>query len=140
MSETERTIKLPCIIISEMIGLALQEKNYTEAASLEALYVKQCEPKKKLNRAELAVPVGARASVRFVGGAAYLNLVNAQGNPVTVILGGGDGELITIDGNGVIRVLPPEGPGDPEVRQAAASILQAINILTGAAAAGSAST
>jgi hypothetical protein len=29
-----------------------------------------------------------------------------------------DGKVITIDGQGHIHVAPPEGPGDPEIRQA----------------------
>jgi hypothetical protein len=37
---------------------------------------------------------------------------------VTVILGGADGTLITIDANGHIKIVPSHGPGDPELRRA----------------------
>jgi hypothetical protein len=68
-------------------------------------------------------------------------LLNVEfGNEVTVIIGGNDGILITIDGQGHIHVTPPEGPGDPEVRQAVASIVQGIAVLSrlGAALGGAA--
>lgn len=38
--------------------------------------------------------------------------------------------LITIDANGQIHVTPPGGPGDPEVRQAVASIVQGVATLS----------
>lgn len=37
---------------------------------------------------------------------------------VTVILGGADGTLITIDANGHIKIVPSHGPGDPELLRA----------------------
>lgn len=125
-------IEIPCFKLSQMIGQAIEAGSVTQARSLEALYVKQCGGKKP-NRTDLAVPIGARASMRFTDEAVFLNLVNEQGNVVNVIFGGNDGVLITIDGKGEITVLPPEGPGDPEVRQAVASIRQAVDVLYGAA-------
>jgi hypothetical protein len=47
-----------------------------------------------------------------------------------IIIGGNDGILITIDANGQIHVLHSEGPGDPEVRKAVASIVESILVLT----------
>jgi len=126
----EQLFKIPCQKLSQLIGLALEERDFSAVRSLEALYVEQCGAKKP-TRAELAVdPLGARASVRLVSGTVFLTLINDQGNPVRIIAGtGNDGGLITIDSNGVVKVIPPEGPGDPEVRQATTSILQAMNVL-----------
>ncbi len=121
--------EIPCDKLSQLIGQAIEEGAVAQARSLEELYAKQCGGKKP----KLAVPIGARASMRFADEAVFLNLVNEQGNVVTVIFGGSDGILITIDGKGKITVLPPEGPGDPEVRQAVASIRQAVEVLYGAA-------
>jgi hypothetical protein len=67
--------------------------------------------------------------LEFARGTAFLNLVREPGNEVRVIFGGNDGILITIDANGVIHVIPPEGPGDPEVRQAVSAILQGVQVL-----------
>jgi hypothetical protein len=64
--------------------------------------------------------------------------VAPRANGVRVIFGGNDGVLVTIDGNGVIHVLPPEGPGDPEVRQAVAAIVQGFKLLAGGITAGAA--
>jgi hypothetical protein len=52
-----------------------------------------------------------------------------------LIVGGSDGILITIDANGQIHVLHSEGPGDPEVKQAVASIIEALLVLTRVASA-----
>jgi hypothetical protein len=145
LEEGQRLIQIPCPELLQLIGQALAEMRQANSpslkaqaestvSSLEALYERQCEGKKP-NRAQLADPIGAHASIRFTNEAVFLNLVTEQGSMVTVILGGSDGDLITIDGKGTIRVLPPEGPGDPEVRQAVASILQAVNVINGTAAA-----
>jgi hypothetical protein len=68
-----------------------------------------------------------RRFVEVLNKSVFLNV--EQGNEVTVIIGGNDGTLITIDGAGHIHVLPPEGPGDPEVRQAVSSILEGVAVL-----------
>jgi hypothetical protein len=52
-----------------------------------------------------------------------------------LIVGGSDGILITIDANGQIHVLHSEGPGDPEVKNAVASIIEALLVLTRVASA-----
>jgi hypothetical protein len=71
--------------------------------------------------------------------AVLLHIPQEHGNSVKVLFGGADGTLITIDANGHITVLPPEGPGDPEVRQAISTILQSVKVIgsfaSGAAAA-----
>ena len=80
-----------------------------------------------------AKSIGLRGTVRFVDGSLFLSATNERGNVVTVLFGGNDGVLITIDGQGHIHVLPPEGPGDPEIRQAVTAALQTINLLGAAA-------
>lgn len=75
-----------------------------------------------------------RKSVELINNAVLLNV--ERGNEVKVIIGGNDGILITIDANGHIHVTPPEGPGDPEVRQAVASIVQGVSVLGRLGAAG----
>lgn len=71
-----------------------------------------------------------------------LRIPEEPGNSVRVILGGADGPLVTIDANGHIKVLPPQGPGDPEIRKAIAGILQGVEVIgrlavgAGAASAG----
>jgi hypothetical protein len=79
-----------------------------------------------------------RKIVELLSNAVLLNV--ESGNEVTVIIGGNDGTLITIDPHGRIHVTPPEGPGDPQVRQAVTSIVQGITVLSrlGAASGGSA--
>ena len=74
-----------------------------------------------------------RRFVEVVNKAVFLNL---EAGPVKVIIGGNDGILVTIDANGHIHVTPPEGPGDPEVRQAVASIVQGVGALSRLGAAG----
>ena len=69
-----------------------------------------------------------RKSVELLNNAVLLNA--ERGNEVRVIIGGNDGILITIDGSGHIHVTPPEGPGDPEMRQAVASIVQGVAVLS----------
>jgi hypothetical protein len=68
-------------------------------------------------------------AVEVVNHSVFLHVTNEHGNPTKVIIGGADGILITIDANGHIHVTPPEGPGDPEVRQAVTSILQGIQVI-----------
>ncbi len=69
-----------------------------------------------------------RRFIEILNNSVLLNL--ERGNEVKVIIGGNDGILITIDANGRIHVTPPEGPGDPEVRQAVASIVRGVEVLT----------
>jgi hypothetical protein len=101
-------------------------------ASLERLYEEQCGGKRPA-RAERS---GVHASI--VDSSVLLNLEDDHGNGVRVIIGGNDGVLITIDGQGHIHVLPPEGPGDPEIRQAISQIVKGIQMLSGRVAAGTA--
>ena len=115
-------ILLPCPVISESIGNVINEIQRTSNASakrqlelqlssLERLYESQCAGQPKQ-----AHTIGARLSMRYADDFFFLNYVTEPGNVVTLIFGGNDGILITIDGQGVIKVLPPAGPGDPEVR------------------------
>lgn len=66
-------------------------------------------------------------SLEFLRETAFLELANE----VRVIFGGNDGILVTIDAAGHIQVSPPQGPGDPEVRQAVTSIIQGVQVLNG---------
>lgn len=80
-------------------------------------------------------------NLEFVRGTALLNIVNEIGNEVRVIFGGNRSILVTINAAGQIHASPPQGPGDPEVRQAVMSIIQSVNLLNnklGAAAQGAA--
>jgi len=63
-----------------------------------------------------------RASVELLNKSLILSILDGHGNPVRVLFGGNDGVLITINANGKITVLPPEGPGDPELRTAFKSL------------------
>ena len=72
--------------------------------------------------------MATRRIVEVVNQAVLLNV--EHGNEVRVIVGGNDGVLITIDANGRIHITPPEGPGDPEVRQAVASIVEGVALLS----------
>lgn len=62
--------------------------------------------------------------------AVVLHIPEERGNGVRVVLGGADGPLVTIDSNGHIKVLPPEGPGDPELRKAVSNILQGVQTIS----------
>ncbi len=137
-------IEVPCPILSRQIGYVIEQLEGTTSASarkqleaqltsLERLYETQCEPKPK--DAQPAAPVGVQASMRFADGYLFLNVLNAAAEEVTVIFGGNDGVLIYLDGRGVIHKLPPEGPGDPEIRQAVTLVTKAVNVLSGAAVA-----
>jgi hypothetical protein len=147
MNEVSRIVEVPCFILSRQLGNVLEEIERTsdpsekrqlelQLASLERLYLSQCEPKTK--DAQQAAPVGVHASMRYDDGFLFLNVLNAAAEEVTVIFGGNDGVLIYIDGKGVIHKLPPEGPGDPEIRQSVTSIVKAVNVLSGAVAVGAA--
>jgi hypothetical protein len=115
-------IPLPCPVISESIGNVINEIQRTSNASakrqlelqlssLERLYESQCEgPRKPANT------MGARLSMTYANNFFFLNHVTEPGKVVTLIFGGNDGILITIDPQGVIHVSGPAGPGDPEVR------------------------
>ncbi len=58
-----------------------------------------------------------------------LRIPEQDGLQVRVILGGADGPLVTIDASGHIHVLPPMGPGDPELRKAITQVLQGVQTL-----------
>ena len=128
-------IQLPCEVISIQIGLVISEiertastsvKSQLEAQlrSLEQLYEKQCQqiPRKT----ELPA---SRLSIVVANGSLFLNKIDEQGNVKTVLFGGNDGIFIEVDSKGVITVIPPEGPGDPQLRQAVGLIFQTNNIL-----------
>jgi hypothetical protein len=143
MPKVNRPIQLPCPLLSRQIGNVISEIEQTtspaarrqlelQLASLEQLFEKQCEP--KLGGTQQAEPKGLSGTVRFIDGSLFLSVTNERANVVTVLFGGNDGVLITIDGHGHIHVLPPEGPGDPEVRQAVTAALQTMNLLGAAAA------
>jgi hypothetical protein len=147
MNAVTPTIEIPCFILSRQIGYVVEQLEHpttpsarqqleAQLASLERLYETQCEPKAK--DAQQAAPAGVQASMRFADGYLFLNVLNAAAEEVTVIFGGNDGVLIYIDGRGVIHKLPPEGPGDPEIRQAVTSIVKAVNVMSGAVAVGAA--
>ena len=142
MPEVNRLIQLPCPLLSRQIGNVISEIEQTtspaarrqlelQLASLEQLFEKQCEPKRA--DTQQAKPIGLSGTVRFIDGSLFLSATNERGNVVTVLFGGNDGVLITIDGQGHIHVLPPEGPGDPEVRQAVTAALQTMELLGAAA-------
>jgi hypothetical protein len=59
--------------------------------------------------------------------AVLLHIPEEHGNSVRVILGAADGPLVTVDSNGHIRVVPPQG--DPELRKAVSGILQGVQTL-----------
>jgi len=59
-----------------------------------------------------------------------LHVPQEHGNYARVILGGADGVLITISPSGQIIVHPPEGPGDPELRQAITNVLNGVRTLS----------
>jgi hypothetical protein len=141
--EVQRTFEIPCPILRQLIGQALAEMQQANSRtlksqlgsavrSLEQLYEKQCA---RLERTQLGDPIGARASMWFANGVVLLTLVTEPAAVVTVLAGGSDGILVTIDHNGTILVLPPKGPGEPDVRLAVESMLQGVNVLSGLAAA-----
>jgi len=59
--------------------------------------------------------------------AVLLHIPGEHGNSVRVILGAADGPLVTIDSNGHIKIVPPQG--DPELRKAVSGILQGVQTL-----------
>jgi hypothetical protein len=136
-------IPIPCPILELEIGNVIEEIQRTSSPaaqqqldkqlySLNQLYEKQCEGKPVTRRSSA---IGLSGTMRFQNGSLSLTVVNETGNVVTVLYGGNDGVLITLDGQGHIHVLPPEGAGDPEVRQAVTAALQTINLLAAAAGA-----
>ena len=70
-----------------------------------------------------------QTSVQLLNKAVLLQL-EEHGNYQRVILGGADGILVTIDAQGHIHIIHPEGPGDPEVRKAVTTIQQSVQMLT----------
>ena len=71
--------------------------------------------------------------LKFIGQAVRLEIPQEQGISVHVIVGGADGPLITIDASGHIHVLPPEGPGPTEAREAVSAIVRAVGVIAKAA-------
>lgn len=69
-----------------------------------------------------------QTSVQLLNKAVVVQL--EEGNYQRVIIGGADGILVTIDGQGHIHIIHPEGPGDPEVRKAVTTIQQSVQVLT----------
>src|SRR5580658_9383085 len=67
-----------------------------------------------------------RASVELLNQALIVRILDGHGNPARVLIGGNDGILVTIGPNGRITVLPPEGPGDPELLAACKSLLSGL--------------
>jgi len=59
--------------------------------------------------------------------AVLLHIPEENGKSVRVILGAADGPLVTIDSNGHIKIVPPQG--DPELRKAVSGILQGVQTL-----------
>jgi hypothetical protein len=55
-----------------------------------------------------------------------LTVVENDGTPVRVLMGGSDGILVTIGAGGIV-VVPPEGPGDPELLIAFKSIYDGVS-------------
>jgi len=80
----------------------------------------------KTGRKEKIMP----PSIQLLNKAVLLQNPEEHGNFQRVIIGGADGILITIDGQGRIHILHPEGPGDPEVKKAVTAIQQGIQALT----------
>lgn len=60
-----------------------------------------------------------------------LRIFDGHGNPARVLIGGNDGILVTIGPSGKITVLPPGGPGDPELLTACRSILSGLGKIGG---------
>ena len=134
MSNIERIGPLfqPCAQLAIEIGQLMNQIEHAPAAQLQQLerqlgqlqsrYQQQC------GQSHSGVP-HKLLNLQFVRETALFNLVSEMGDEVRVIFGGNDGILVTIDGAGHIHVYPPQGPGDPEVRQAAASIIAGMQTL-----------
>jgi hypothetical protein len=69
-------------------------------------------------------------SIQLLNKAVLLHIPEERGIYQKVIIGGADGILVTVDANGHIHILGPEGPGDPEVKKAVNAIQQSIQVLT----------
>jgi hypothetical protein len=72
-----------------------------------------------------------RATAEFLNESLILTFFGNEGNPARVIIGGNDGILVTIDGNGKIVIVPPEGPGDPELLTAFKSVFNGLQVAGG---------
>lgn len=138
-----RPILLPCEVISVEIGQVGEQLLHPASAtekkqlehillSLQTIYEQQCEGKHPARAERAAV------QMNIVKDHVLLSLVEEHGNGVRVIMGGNDGILVTIDGQGHVTVRPPEGPGDPEIRQAISQIVKGVQVLAGQVAAGAA--
>jgi hypothetical protein len=136
------TLEMPCgrlagyisQLVDESESATTQKEKQAYAAQLNNL--DQQYQKQGCSNPKQTTPAGPRLSMRFANGSLFLTRVSEQGDVVTVIQGGSDGDLIEMDGKGVIRGLHPEGPGDPEVRLAAGLMLRGAQLLNGTAATG----
>lgn len=134
MANIERTgpFLQPCVQLAIEIGQVINQMEHASAAQmpplekqlgqLQSRYQQQC------GQSHSGVP-HRLLNLQFVRDTALFNLVSETGNEVRVIFGGNDGVLITINAAGQITVQPPQGPGDPEVRQAATSIIGGMQTL-----------
>jgi hypothetical protein len=136
MATLERTgvFPQPCAQLAIEIGQVMNQIEHASPAQLpqlerqlgqlQARYHQQCGQ----SGSGVHHPL---LNLQFVRGTALFNVITETGNEVRVIFGGNDGILITIDGAGHIHVYPPQGPGDPELRQAVTSIIAGMQTLTG---------
>jgi hypothetical protein len=65
-------------------------------------------------------------SIQLLNKAVLLHIPEERGIYQKVIIGGADGILVTVDANGHIHILGPEGPGEKAVN----AIQQSIQVLT----------
>jgi hypothetical protein len=72
-----------------------------------------------------------RATADFFNQSLILTISGNQGNPLKVLIGGADGTLITLGSGGEIVVVPPEGPGDPELINACRAIYDGLATVVG---------
>jgi hypothetical protein len=70
-----------------------------------------------------------RASMEIHNNSVQVKFLGRYDQVVKVVIGGGDGPLITIDQNGHIHVLPSQGPGDPELRRAFVSLAEILQVI-----------
>jgi hypothetical protein len=72
-----------------------------------------------------------RASLELLNNSLILSILDGHGNPARVLIGGGEGILVTIDSNGNITVHPSGGPGDPELLTAFKSLNSSLGKIGG---------
>lgn len=131
-AERARIVLQPCVQLAIEIGQVIKQiENASpsllpqlerQLGQLESRYQQQC------GQSHSSVP-HKLLNLQFVRDTALFNLVSETGNEVRVIFGGNDGILITINAAGQVTVQPPQSPGDPEVRQAATSIITGMQTL-----------